>query len=51
MIIRLINNLETTIKKLKKENKRIKAVIGVDYAGHPCDWKSLRYIANKYNFT
>ena len=43
------NNLETTIKKLKKENKRIKAVIGVDYAGHPCDWKSLRYIANKYN--
>ena len=22
----------------------------MDYAGHPCDWKSLREIANKYDF-
>ncbi len=35
---------------LKKTNKKIKALIGVDYAGHPCDWKSLRYLANKYKF-
>ena len=34
----------------KKTNKKIKALIGVDYAGHPCDWKSLRYLANKYKF-
>ncbi len=35
---------------LKKTKKKVKALIGVDYAGHPCDWKSLRYLANKYNF-
>ncbi len=36
---------------LKKKNRvKIKALIGVDYAGHPCDWESLRYLANKYNF-
>ena len=28
----------------------MKAVIGVDYAGYPCDWKILREIANKYDF-
>ena len=22
----------------------------MDYAGHPCDWKSLKYLANKYDF-
>lgn len=45
-----INKLEENIKKLKKKNKKIKAVIGVDYAGNPCEWKSLRFLANKYNF-
>ncbi len=35
---------------LKKTKKKVKALIGVDYAGHPCDWESLRYLANKYNF-
>ncbi len=35
---------------LKKTKKNVKALIGVDYAGHPCDWISLRYLANKYNF-
>jgi len=34
--------------KLRKKN--VKAVIAVDYAGHPCDWDSLRYLSNKYNF-
>ena len=24
-------------------------MIGVDYAGHPCDWESLRYLADKYD--
>ena len=24
------------------KNKKVKALIGVDYAGHPCDWKSLK---------
>lgn len=28
---------------------RTKAIIGVDYAGQPCDWDSLRAIADKFN--
>ena len=27
---------------------RTKAIIGVDYAGQPCDWDSLRVLANKH---
>jgi dTDP-4-amino-4,6-dideoxygalactose transaminase len=27
---------------------RTKAIIGVDYAGQPCDWDALRTIADKY---
>ena len=42
------NKLEERIKVLLSRGKKVKAVIGVDYAGHPCDWKSLREIANKY---
>ena len=26
-----------------------KAIIGVDYAGQPCDWNALREIANRHN--
>jgi len=40
------NRLEDKLKK-----KKIKAVIAVDYAGHPCDWKSLKYLSDKYRFT
>ena len=46
-----LDKLETYIKKLKKINKKIKTVIAVDYSGMPCDWKSLRYLANRYKFT
>lgn len=28
---------------------RTKAVVGVDYAGHPCDWNALRSIADKHS--
>ena len=42
--------LERKIKKLLSNKKRIKAVVAVDYGGHPCHWKELRYLANKYNF-
>lgn len=28
---------------------RTKAIIGVDYAGQPCDWDALRAIADKHN--
>lgn len=27
---------------------RTKAIIGVDYAGHPCDWDLLRNLADRY---
>ncbi len=37
-------------KELKKNKGKIKALVAVDYAGHPCDWSSLKYLANKYNF-
>ncbi|HEY5124810.1 MAG TPA: UDP-4-amino-4,6-dideoxy-N-acetyl-beta-L-altrosamine transaminase [Ignavibacteria bacterium] len=44
------NKLEDKIKKYRRENKKIKAVVAVDFAGHPCDWKGLKYLANKYRF-
>jgi UDP-4-amino-4,6-dideoxy-L-N-acetyl-beta-L-altrosamine transaminase len=42
-----INKLEDKLKK----NKKIKSIIAVDYAGHPCDWKSLKYLSNKHKVT
>ena len=35
-----LNKLESKLKK----DKKIKAVIGVDYAGNLCDWKNLSYL-------
>ena len=35
--------------KLKKE-RNIKAVIAVDYAGHPAAWEDLFFLKKKYNF-
>ena len=43
------NMLEEKIKAHQLKGKKVKAVIGVDYAGHPCDWKALREIADKYD--
>ena len=42
------NRVEEKIKQLNSQGKRVKSVIGVDYAGHPCDWKALREIADSY---
>ncbi|MBT6938628.1 MAG: UDP-4-amino-4,6-dideoxy-N-acetyl-beta-L-altrosamine transaminase [Candidatus Marinimicrobia bacterium] len=42
------NLVEEKIKYHQSKGKKVKAIIGVDYAGHPCDWKALREIANKY---
>jgi dTDP-4-amino-4,6-dideoxygalactose transaminase len=42
------NRLETFLKKFKKN---VKSVIAVDYAGNPCDWKALKFLSKKYNFT
>ena len=46
-----VNKLENKVKYYRKIGKNIKAVIAVDYAGNPCDWSSLKYLAKKYNFT
>ena len=45
-----VNKLEDKVRQYRKKNKRIKAVVAVDYAGQPCDWKGLRYLADKYGF-
>jgi len=37
------------IESLLKKDKKIKAMILVDYAGHPCDWKSISLLKKKYN--
>ena len=35
-------------KVKEKITEKTKAIIGVDYAGQPCDWDKLREIANKH---
>ena len=45
-----LNHLEQKIKKYLSKGKKIKAVIGVDYAGHPCEWKDLRSLADIHDF-
>ena len=45
-----IHKLEEKISSYRSIGKKIKAVIGVDFAGNPCDWKTLRSLANKYEF-
>lgn len=44
-----VNKLEDKIKTYAAKGKQIKAVVAVDYAGHPSDWKALQTLANKYN--
>jgi UDP-4-amino-4,6-dideoxy-N-acetyl-beta-L-altrosamine transaminase len=45
-----VKKLEEKILAYRKENKKIKAVVAVDFAGQPCDWKSLKDLAVKYDF-
>ena len=42
------NQVENKIKDYLSNGKKVKAIIGVDYAGYPCDWKALREISVKY---
>ena len=43
-----VEKLEQKIKLFKKREKKIVGIIATDYAGHPCDWKALRKIADRY---
>jgi len=42
------NQLEAKIRLLRSQGKVIKAIVAVDYAGHPCDWEALKEISDKY---
>lgn len=42
--------LEEKIKLYSAQNKKIKAVVAVDFAGHPCDWSALKSLKEKYGF-
>ena len=44
-----VNKLEKVITSYQKKGKKISGIIATDYAGHPCDWKSIKNIADKYN--
>jgi UDP-4-amino-4,6-dideoxy-N-acetyl-beta-L-altrosamine transaminase len=43
------NLVEKRVKKYRAAGKEVKAIVGVDYAGHPCHWEALRAIADKYD--
>ncbi|MBI1938244.1 MAG: UDP-4-amino-4,6-dideoxy-N-acetyl-beta-L-altrosamine transaminase [Ignavibacteriales bacterium] len=44
------NKLEDKLKFYASQNKNVKAVVAVDYAGHPCNWNALKNLKEKYNF-
>jgi len=44
------DNLLIDFKKIEEKiNTKTKAIIAVDYAGHPCEWDELRQIADRHN--
>jgi len=43
------NQVEEKVKDFQSKGKKVKAVVGIDYGGHSCDWKALREIADKYD--
>jgi len=45
------DEVERQIIQLKSEGRRVKSVVGVDMAGHPCDWVALRALADRYDLT
>jgi len=40
--------VERHVVALRAQGRRVRAIIGVDMAGHPCDWPALRAIADTY---
>jgi UDP-4-amino-4,6-dideoxy-N-acetyl-beta-L-altrosamine transaminase len=44
------NKLEDKLKQYSAQNKKIKAVVAVDYAGNPCNWEALKSLKEKYGF-
>jgi|BarGraIncu00222A_1022003.scaffolds.fasta_scaffold16130_2 UDP-4-amino-4,6-dideoxy-N-acetyl-beta-L-altrosamine transaminase len=44
------NKLESRLKFYLSKNIKVKAVVAVDYAGHPCNWSALKSLKEKYDF-
>ena len=44
-------NLEKKIKSIRNKGKKIKAIIGMDYGGHPCDWLKIKSLSKQYKIT
>jgi UDP-4-amino-4,6-dideoxy-N-acetyl-beta-L-altrosamine transaminase len=42
--------LEEKLKYYSSQNKKVKAVVAVDHAGHPCNWEALKTLKDKYDF-
>ena len=45
-----IDKLESKIKNYSNNGKKVRAVIAVDFAGHPCQWEDLYALSKKYDF-
>jgi perosamine synthetase len=45
------NEVERHVQRLRAQGRRVRAVVGVDLAGHPADWPALRIIADRYELT
>lgn len=43
------SELERHVVALRARGRRVRAVVAVDMAGHPCDWPALRAIADRYD--
>lgn len=41
--------VEQAVRLLRAAGRRVRAVVGVDLAGHPADWVALRALADKYD--
>jgi len=45
-----VEKLRIKIESYRNHNQHIKAVVAVDYAGHPCDWEVLYQLSKEYDF-
>jgi len=43
------DEIERRVKSLRSEGRQVRAIIGVDLAGHSCDWPALRALADRYD--
>ena len=43
-----LNEVEKAVVTLRSAGRRVRGVVAVDFAGHPCDWIGLRQLADRY---